>query len=76
MTPKEWLKARKYLFKKTEAGYWASGILTEDCNRMIMTKSGYRINIRVPATELLVEKFDLKNYKLGNYQLDVSWGNL
>jgi hypothetical protein len=73
MSPEEWNEALKYL-KSTKVkksflpSYpWTNTNLLLDIDRKIKTKWGYLINIRVPMTEKLVNKYNLTNHKRGNY---------
>jgi hypothetical protein len=77
MTREEWEEASRYLINDADRirhnhRYFNSGRLKEDIERKIITKHGFLINIRVDATAALVKHFNLKNYKRGNYQIEVS----
>jgi len=74
VSQKEWKAIKKYLLNPfTKVGAWlgdekyAKKILKEDMQRIVDTKQGKLINIRVTATEKVVEKFNLKRYKRNNY---------
>ncbi len=68
VNPQEWKAIVKYLFNPAvKACYLYKDILRQDLNRFIATKQGDLYNIRVTATEKVVEKFNLKGYKLSNY---------
>lgn len=76
MTSKEWKEAYCFLLrgqKRWLPSYpWVAKILKEDEKRSIPTRKGsYLINIRVPATEALVERYKLHGYKRGNYMLEI-----
>lgn len=66
MTLKEWKRARKWLLTQH---LFNKDLLIEDFKRVVLTEKGYFINIRVTATELLASKYNLTNYKDGNYRL-------
>lgn len=77
MTMGEWKQAEHYLINDADTirkdhSYFNSQLLKEDVQRRIKIKNGFLINIRVSATEALVKQFNLKNYKRGNYQIEVS----
>mgnify|MGYP001611741983 FL=1 len=69
----EWKNALSFLFRGAKRWYpsypWVKEVLKEDIERFIPTKTGKLYNIRVPATETLVEKYNLKKYKRGNYTI-------
>ena len=74
MTAEEWEKARKYLLGGGERWPhepWIMPQIRADEKRMLVTRRGYMINVRVPATVALVEKFELENYKPGNYAIEI-----
>jgi len=65
-----WVRMLKYLFNPAvEIIDWDidKRILKEDIKRLIITKAGTLVNIRVNATQKLVHKFKIKKYRLGNY---------
>lgn len=73
VTPREWKRAIAFL-KRTRK--WARAythvdtykqLLKEDLERKIEVKKGYYVNIRVPATQGIAEKFKLDKYKRANY---------
>ena len=71
-TKEEWLRALKYLFHhKVKDYYLWKDLLKEDITRAIHTKKGTLFNIRVTATEKIVDKFNVKGYKRGNYMFMV-----
>lgn len=75
MTYREWKKARTYLLanylkRKSDRSFFLP-ILRQDIERRINTKKSFIINIRVTATEQLVNHFKVKNYKRGNYILEI-----
>ena len=74
MTKKEWEKAKSYLLKAVKDSFWKN-LLKEDISRTIETKEGKLLNIRVPSTEKLVERFKTtgRNYKQGRYILLYLW---
>jgi hypothetical protein len=74
MTGKEWAEVCAWLMSRRKlfdsyGGDFMKKIFIEDTNRQIKIKEGKLINIRVIATEALAEKWGLKNYKRGNYQI-------
>lgn len=83
MTRNEFDKAIAFLFKTRKWVYDRGSIdlykrmLLEDLNRKIYiekrgTLQGFLVNIRVYATQAIVEKYNLHNYKRSNYQLFIS----
>lgn len=71
-TQEEWNKAIKYLFNnKVKHCYLHKDILREDLERKIKTINGYMVNIRVGATELIVNKFGVDKYRKGNYIFEI-----
>ena len=82
MNREEFDRVVEYLFMdadriRKEHSYFNSQLLKEDLARRIYIKNsrhivqGFYVNIRVSATEALVKYFNLKGYKLGNYQIEV-----
>lgn len=77
MTGSEWPDAIRYLRsskvkKQFLPSYpWTNTMLLEDIYRKVSIKNGYAINIRVPMTRELADKFGLKNYKKRNYVIEV-----
>ena len=74
MNSKEWTKVYCWLMDNDKlfdpyGGNFNKNIFIEDMKRRIVTVKGHYLNIRVPATEAIAEKYHLKNYKRGNYQL-------
>lgn len=70
MTNTEFKKVKKYLFNpKVQWGY--KSMLTTDLNRIVKSRQGFLINIRVRPTEKIVDHFKLKGYKRGNYALRI-----
>ena len=69
VSQEEWDGMIKYLFHpKVKSYYLYKNILKQDLQRWINTKKGRLYNIRVSATEKLIEKFGPgKGYKTGNY---------
>lgn len=65
----QWKKAIKYLMNGAVKLYYSNDktLLKSDLQRGIETKAGTLFNIRVYATEKIVAKFGIKNYKRGNY---------
>lgn len=62
----EWKSITHYLlnpFIKFEHKF----LLKDDLQRYIKTKQGYLFNLRVTATEKVVNFFNIKRYKRGNY---------
>lgn len=62
----------KFLYKNEDRLYLSKKILIEDLSRRIVTKKGFLINIRATATQLIAKKYNLKNYKNANYQIEVT----
>jgi len=48
-------------------------LLKEDLNRLVFTDKGTLLNIRVTATEKVVNKFNIRGYKRGNYAFLVTY---
>lgn len=76
MTAIEWEQVYNRLLAEADTiskyhRYFNSQMLKDDVLRRIPTKTGYFINIRVSATEALVKIYNLRNYKRGNYQIEV-----
>jgi hypothetical protein len=73
MSKKEFTEALLFLkrgAKRWLPSYpWVIGVLKEDIKRTIPVKGGYLVNIRVPATEVIAEKYNLTNYKRGNFMI-------
>lgn len=73
MSEKEWNEATQFLLrgaKRWLPSYpWVKETLKEDMKRGIETKEGTLFNIRVPATEALASKYNLKRYKRANYSI-------
>lgn len=64
----EWKSIVKYLLNPSvKSCYLYKNVLKDDFKRCINARSGKLFNIRVTATELVVRKFNIKNYKAGNY---------
>lgn len=77
MTPIEFKQAVEYLERDADTmrknhAYFNSILLKEDLERKINFARGFLVNIRVSATEALVNHFNLRNYKRGNYQIMVT----
>lgn len=68
---KHLFKTRKWVDDRNYATFYKK-ILREDLKRKTIIKNGYLINIRVSATKGLVEFLGLPNYKLNNYQIEVT----
>ena len=65
---REWKNILKYLFNPAvKHCYLYKDKLKQDIKREIKTKAGSLINIRVIATEFAVKRFNIKNYKCGNF---------
>jgi hypothetical protein len=71
MDKKEWGEAISFLLrgaKRWLPSYpYIKNILKEDIKRSISVKNGKLYNVRVSATEVIAEKYNLKKYKRGNY---------
>jgi hypothetical protein len=65
----EWKKCLNYLARvKPDTSYpFYKTMVKEDVKRQIKTKKGYLVNIRIWATEKIVNHFNLKRYKKNNY---------
>lgn len=82
MTYDEWKEAYKYLRSyKVQKSFlpsypWTNTRLVEDAEDPKRQRSikgnAYRIAIRVPMTEKLVQKYGLKGYKRNNYFIEVT----
>lgn len=82
MTRDEFDSMVKYLYQnagtiKKEQEYFSPELLKEDLARRVYekTKAGivksFLVNIRVSATQAVVNHFNIKGYKRGNYQIQV-----
>jgi hypothetical protein len=71
MNKKEWQKALLFLLRGSKRWLPSYPFLKEDINRKIKTKKSEIINIRVPATEAIAEKYRLTKYKRGNYIIEI-----
>lgn len=74
MTPKEFREVNKYLFNNAVKLYLGKNVLASDIQRTERTAKGYLINIRVDATNKLVNHFKPINhdrYKQANYMLEI-----
>lgn len=69
----EYYKIVHYLYSVTTK-LWNKDILYSDLARRIHIDKNkkFLINIRSTATKLLADKFNLTNYKAGNYQIEVT----
>ena len=70
----EWCEIVRYLLRSRLGIYgedFNRRILKDDMNRRIENKKSFLVNIRVSATEKVVERFKLKGYKRGNYMFEV-----
>jgi hypothetical protein len=78
MNSTEWTQAKKYLMRaRLGASYehrFYKQILREDLKNRIRSVrgNGFHVAIRVPATEKLVRKYQLKGYKRNNYFIHVT----
>jgi hypothetical protein len=51
---------------------WTASLLREDMKNSVSLKSGgFRVALRVTATEAIVKRYSLKRYKRDNYFIDV-----
>ncbi len=69
-------RTRRWCDNTYDLNYWKR-ILSDDlANRVDIKKNGmvvsFLVNVRVSATEAIAKKWELDNYKLGNYQLLVT----
>lgn len=73
MSLKEFDKVLSYL-KFNKAKLWNDKVFEEDFKRRIYFNNGkkFLINFRTTATKLIADKWNLTNYKAGNYMLEVS----
>jgi len=77
MTYDEWRKVKSYLMRaRLGASYenkFLHDLLKKDIEKNIASVrgGGFHVIIRVTATEKLVEKYNLKNYKRQNYFVHV-----
>lgn len=72
MTVKEFEKVKKYLFNPAVKSYYLDKtILKEDLDRRLHLCERFWVNIRVSATEKIVNRFKLQKYKRNNYVLEV-----
>jgi len=75
MTKNEWSDVYNWFsrvrkpFMYYDDGSFRKNIFFDDVKKMIETKRGWVLNIRVTPTEHLVKRYNLKNYKRGNYQI-------
>ena len=69
MTEDEFKEVKAYLYKSDDYFHLSSGVLMRDMETKIITSKGFYVNIRVTATDLIARKYNLSNYKKGNYQL-------
>lgn len=73
MTTQEFIKIQKYLFNPSVKSYYLDKrLLKEDLQRRLFLSGGkFWVNVRVSATEKLVQRFNLEKYKRNNYVLEV-----
>lgn len=74
MNRKEFELVKEYLLDKRRRFHFPNierHTLRQDLERKYIMKRFFMVNVRVYATGLLVEKFNLSNYKSGNYALQV-----
>lgn len=73
MTLKEWRDALKFLRRKkwSISSPWIARVLSEDISKHVPNKNSFLVNIRVPATEALVKRYNLAGYKRANYMLQI-----
>ena len=81
MSSQEFGKVKKYLLRTPKMEYtndrdFRVRMLKEDLQRKIELKNSYLVNIRVLATELIVNHYKLNGYKRNNYMLEVVNGGL
>lgn len=77
MTDDEWQTALKYISDKQGeldlyGGSTMWSIFVRDTQRKYSDKKHSYLNIRITATKMLADHFNLTNYKKGNYQIAVS----
>ena len=65
MTQLEFTSVRTWLLRSKAL------FIKRDLDRILQTKHRYFLNIRISATEKLVKKYNLTNYKRGNYIIEV-----
>jgi hypothetical protein len=78
VSKEEWNKIEKYIFNSSVTkDIFYRNILRDDIKRLIYTKEGTLLNIRVTATRQVIDKFrniqNRKKYKLGNYMFLVKY---
>lgn len=71
MSYKEWIDAIRYLYA-VESDSFTRDIFIEDTNRRITGKNCFYVAVRVTKTEMLVKRYNLQNYKRGNFILEVT----
>jgi hypothetical protein len=74
VTQKEWERIEKYVLNPsvTKESFFRN-ILKGDIKRIVYTDTGTLLNIRVNATQAVVNKFNIKGYKRGNYTFLVKY---
>jgi hypothetical protein len=73
MSRNEFNKAFRYIkrIKKYLGGDFYFNLFVQDTHRVVETKDYQLINVRITATQKIVQKFSLSGYKPGNYQLAI-----
>ena len=67
---KEWKRIMAYVKRvKPDSSYpfYKNYVLKDWSNKRIKTKKGELVNLRVWATEKIVNRFNIERYKRGNY---------
>lgn len=71
MTPNEWEKSFKWLFRKYMQAKIKGNTYTRDCLANIGHDNGHLFSVGVHATQLLVKHNKLSNYKDQNYAIRI-----
>jgi V8-like Glu-specific endopeptidase len=70
----EWGKIVKYILNPlVTKDLFYRNMLKEDLNRLVFMDKGTLLNIRTTATEKVVDFFNIKGYKRGNYTFLVTY---
>ena len=76
VTQREWKKIEKYVSNPSVTkDIFSRRMLNADIKRIVYTKTGTLLNLRVFATEKAVDKFNIKGYKRGNYVFLVKYNS-
>lgn len=66
VTEKEWEEIKKYL-RNPSVKYDHKFLLEDDIKRELRYGNNRSVNLRVSATDRVVNRFSISNYKRGNY---------